>query len=813
VNRDSIFETLLEEGTSLYQKRKFRGARKKFSQATLRQPKDTKARFWLGACHYHLGNITEARKQLEKVLSESKPPLPERPAAVYEFLARCFISADTKRALSLCEEGIRRDANDPRIRLICGNACLRLEQPEDALRHYDKAWALEKSREGKPAFSAHPGQIPFARSAALVQLKRWKEALGAINDALERDPENALYHNRKGVILFDGLSEPEKAVEAAERAIELDPGTVGTGNDGVYYYNLSHYLDKLNRNDHALQMIDRAIAISPRREYKEYRKKLIDLAQKKTVAEPPSSPKLDFSRVGGMKALKEQVRRIVNVIHTHRDDAKRYGIVRNGILLYGPPGCGKSFFAEAVAGEFSLNFMRVELGSALTKYVGSAGENMERVFQQAREKLPCVLFLDELDTLAARRNDAGSQHEQQMVNALLQQIDIHREVPGLVLIGATNRLDEIDPAAIREGRFDYKVKIYKPDFDARREILDVLLEDRPHDNSVDTTQLAQDMEGFTAAQIRHIVDEAALAAMESEAPISDGHLREAYNRHITSKRYQGIRLTWDDLILPKATKRKLQFIEKFIENPGVARRLGVEAPRGVLFFGPPGTGKTTIARVLASETDAAFFAVNAADIFSKWLGDSEQNVKELFEKARDSVPALIFIDEVEAVLGRRSAAASGAEQARNSVINTFLAEMDGIETNGRIFVIGATNRPELLDEASLRPGRLSEAIEIGLPNTEARLALLELFTNKMNLNDKVALEELAEDSEGASGADIKGLCTVAGRNAFLRALDSGEDKPSVIPEDFRNAVNELFPEKTWTGQKRSIGFGGDSTGT
>lgn len=507
-----------------------------------------------------------------------------------------------------------------------------------------------------------------------------------------------------------------------------------------------------------------------------------------------------------MKALKEQVGRIVNVIHNSRADAERYGIIRNGILLYGPPGCGKSFFAESIAGEFSLNFIRVELSSALSKYVGSAGETMDKVFHKARETLPCVLFFDELDALAGRRSDSGSQHEQQMVNALLQQIDVHRDIPGLVLVAATNRLDEIDPAAIREGRFDYKVKIYKPDFDARREILDVLLQDRPHDDSVSTTRLAQDMEGFSAAQIRHVVDEAALSAMESEAPISDGHLREAYHRHITKMRYQGVRLTWNDLILPDEKKRKLQFIEKFIENPDVAQSLGIEAPRGVLLFGPPGTGKTTIARVLASETDASFFAVNAADIFSKWLGESEQHVKELFEKARDNVPALIFIDEIEAVLGRRSAAASGGDHARNAVINTFLAEMDGIESNGRVFIIGATNRPELLDEAALRPGRLSESAEIGLPSPEARLAMLRLFTQKMRLDDSVVLESLAEETDGASGADLKGLCTAAGRNAFLRALEEDGQEASVTRIDFQNALQQLFPESGWKKEERPIGF-------
>lgn len=804
---DPFFDQLFRRGRALFDQGDFQNARKKLSQAVLRQPTNVGGVFWLGACQYHLGNIMEARKQLEKLLEIPEHPVPDRPAAVLEYLARCFMTADPKRALRFAEQGVSRDPRDPRVRLIAGNAYLRLEQPEQALRHYDKAWKLEGGRGGAPAFAAHPGQVPYARASALMELKRWKEAYHAAEDALHRDPDNALYHNRKGVILFDGLGDPEQAIEAARHAVKLDPMTVATGSDGVYHFNLAYYLRKLGRNDEALEAIDKAIAISPRREYKDFRKSLLDLAQKGALAEPPASPNVDFSKVGGMHALKEQVRRIVAVIHSNREEAKRYGIVRNGILLYGPPGCGKSFFAEAMAGEFQLNFFRVDLGSAVSKYVGSAGETMEKLFRRAREKLPCLLFLDELDGIAARRSDAGSQHEQQTVNALLQQIDAHRDVPGLILVAATNRLSEIDPAALREGRFDYKVKIYKPDFDARREIVQVLLRDRPHDASIDTTSLAEDMEGFSAAQVRHVVDEAALAAMEADAPISCGHLQEAYRRHVNRHRFQGARLCWDDIVLPVEKKRKLQFVEKFIENPRIARRLGIDPPKGLLLFGPPGTGKTTIARVLASETEASFFAVNAADIFSKWLGDSEQHVRELFEKARDNVPSIIFIDEIEAVLARRSEAASAADHARNSVINTFLSEMDGIESATRIFVIGATNRPELLDEAALRPGRLSEAIEIGLPGEEARLAMLRLFAEKMTRHESVDLVTLASETEGASGADLKGLCTAAGRNAFLRALDTSEENPAVRREDFLSAIEELFPDKAWSRERRSIGFG------
>ena len=520
-------------------------------------------------------------------------------------------------------------------------------------------------------------------------------------------------------------------------------------------------------------------------------------------------PATGFARVGGMDDLKKQIRRIVETVHLLQEDARLYGVVRNGILLYGPPGCGKTFFAQAIAEEFGLHFLRVPLEGVVSRYVGAAPEAMERLFQGARSKIPCLLFFDEFDAIAYKRQDAAALHDLQMVDALLQQVDANRETPGLLIVAATNRFDDLDPAVIREGRFDYKVKIDNPDFEARRAILRALIRGRPHGRRLRLAELARDLEGFSAAQIRGVVDEAALAALEDHRPIRDEHLRAAYRAHVAARRYGGARLGWDDLILPADTKRKLQLVQQVIENPQIVRQLGVTPPSGVLLAGPPGTGKTTIARVLASETNASFLAVNAADIFSKWLGESEQRVKELFARARAQVPAIIFMDEIDAIVERRGAADAAGDRARNAVVSVFLAEMDGLDSSSRVFVIGASNRPELLDEAILRPGRLGERIEIPLPDVAGRKVMLQLFTKYMQLGPSVNLEHLAAQTEGASGALLKGLCTLAGRNALVRELDARgiaptvtEVIPAVTREDFEKALGELLS----TSRRRSIGF-------
>lgn len=804
--RDEL-AALIASGRAAFEAGRFREARDRMSRALPRDPDNRLVRFVLGAAQYHLGNSGEARRQLEPLM-EGAPPLPERRAAVPEYLSRCALGQDPDLALLLARTAIARDGGDPRAHLAAGHALARLRQHPAALAAYDRAWELEGGPNGPTVLPFARAHVPYARCLALCDLEEWTRALDAAGQAIARDGTFAPAFNQRGLILQE-LGRTAEAATSFQHAIDLDPETRSIGGDGSYYFNLASVLARLDRRGDARHALTRALALSPQPRYKA-------LALELGEAEGDGGAALDpvpavatpgvvtFANVGGMAALKQEVTRIVDTVYRKRGAARRYGIVRNGILLFGPPGCGKTFFAEAMAGQFGLRFVRVALGDVVTRVVGAAPDALARVFDDARGKTPCLLFFDEFDAVAMRRTDLGTSSEQQVVNALLQQLDLHRDTPGLVIAAATNRLESLDPAVIRDGRFDYKVRVDKPDFGARREILRTLLAGRPAEPGIDPAGLAHETDGLTAAQLRSVVDRAALAALDGSRAITLADLGDARRHFLETHRYHGRRLSWDDIILPADVVARLQFVEQAMEHAPLARQLGVQPPSGVLLSGPPGTGKTTIARVLASQVDASFFVVQSTDVYSKWLGDSEQQVRQIFEQARAHAPALIFIDEIDALLAARGDGASGADATRHSVLNVFLSEMDGLDAGARVLIVGATNRPDLIDEAMLRPGRLGEHIRLGLPDAAERLALLRLFVRDMAVDAGVDLGGIAEATDGASGADLRGLCSIAGRRAFLREMAEHDDRVGVLPADFGAALAEWLA--TSSPARSAIGF-------
>ena len=495
-----------------------------------------------------------------------------------------------------------------------------------------------------------------------------------------------------------------------------------------------------------------------------------------------------FDDVGGMSDLKREVADTIGLMLEHPDDAERYGIEWNGVLLHGPPGVGKTYFARAIAGEYDLRMIHVSTGDLIGGIQGQSAQNIEKAFQTARSNVPCLLFFDEFDSVAQRRDSSPDQEARRTVNQLLTSLEAHRDERRLLVMAATNSIEQLDPAVIRPGRFDRHIRIDLPDAEARREIFRTELDDRPAAPEIDLDELVRRTEGMTPAAIAKVVDTAALEVFRKAAnsgdhlQLDEEHLLAAVARFGGEDRPMVEHWNWDSLILPASIKAQLRQLQAVIEDPEAARRYGVDPPTGLLLGGPPGTGKTTIAKVLAAQANCSFYPVSGADVMSKWVGESEGNIRRLFERARANRPSIVFIDEIDALAGRR-----GSVESHDSHVNQLLAEMDGVSGQRGIFVIGATNRPDQLDPAIVRGGRLSRTIVLGLPDEEGRLAMLRLHTARMPTLG-VDLPALARSSEGLSPADLKALCQEAALAAMARGSGGDQGGGAVTQADFEEAL-------------------------
>jgi transitional endoplasmic reticulum ATPase len=493
-----------------------------------------------------------------------------------------------------------------------------------------------------------------------------------------------------------------------------------------------------------------------------------------------------FGDVGGMDALKQEVRDTVGLMLEHPEHAERYGIEWNGILLHGPPGVGKTYFAQAIAGEYGLNFIHVSTGDLVSSLQGGSARNIDKAFQTALQNLPCLLFFDEFDSVAQRRDQNPDQEARRTVNQLLTSLEASRDERQLLVMAATNSIEHLDPAVVRPGRFDRHIRIDLPDAEARRAIFRAELDDRPAAADIDLDELVRRTEGMTPASIEKIVDSAALEVFREAAQsgrqleVDSSHLLAAIERLGGQDRPTVERWTWESLVLPPAIKQQLQQLQAVIEDPESARRFGIDPPTGLLLAGPPGTGKTTVAKVLAAQARCSFYPVSGADVMSKWVGESEGNIRRLFERARANRPSIVFIDEIDAIAGRR-----GTVEVHDTHVNQLLAEIDGVAGQRGVFVIGATNRPDQIDPAMLRGGRLSRTLVLGLPDESGRLAILRLLTARMPTAG-VRLDELARETDGMSPADLKALAQEAGLAAMAR-----DGETSVTHEDFAEALRRL----------------------
>ncbi len=551
---------------------------------------------------------------------------------------------------------------------------------------------------------------------------------------------------------------------------------------------------------------------------------------------------VSYEDLGGLDEAISQVREMIELPLKHPELFDRLGIdPPKGVLLHGPPGTGKTLLARAVANEAAADFFSISGPEIIGPYVGESEKRLREVFDRAAERAPAIIFMDEIDSIAPKRDAARGDTERRTVAQLLALMDGLKPRRNVIVIGATNLPDSLDEALRRPGRFDREITVGVPDRSGRRDILAIHTRAMPLAPDVDLDAIAQSSHGFVGADLAALARESAMDAVRrtlagvdvASADLPPGAMERI---EVTAADFANARrrvhpsamreilvqipeVRWDDVGGADEAVRTLRDgIELPLRHPDAFRRLGIRAARGFLLFGPPGTGKTLLAKAVAHEAEANFISAKASDLLSKWYGESERQIARLFARARQVAPTVVFLDEIDALAPQRGTT-SGDSAASERVVNTLLTELDGLEELSRVIVIGATNRPILLDPALLRPGRFDELVYVPVPDAVGRRKILGIHTARMPLAPDVDLEVIADRTTGYTGADLEGLARRAGLYAFRESIDVdavpmscfekalAESHPSVsedVEREYETTLAELKRESP-TGRRR-IGF-------
>ncbi|MFP4118131.1 MAG: CDC48 family AAA ATPase [Candidatus Woesearchaeota archaeon] len=542
-------------------------------------------------------------------------------------------------------------------------------------------------------------------------------------------------------------------------------------------------------------------------------------SEKVSPEDTEAMPEINYEDIGGLDQEIDQIREMVELPMKHPEVFEHVGIgAPKGVLLTGPPGTGKTLLAKAVAAETESNFYSINGPEIMSKYYGESEKQLRSVFEKADKDSPSIIFIDELDSIAPKRSETTGEVERRVVAQLLTLMDGLKSRGQVVVIAATNRDDALDSALRRPGRFDREIAINPPQTQARKEILQIHTRGMPLDDSVDFDKLADTTMGYTGADLEVLCKEAALNSLKVYMP----DLKH-YDQKVPSNVLEKIKIKMDDFVSafrkvePSAMREVLirkpdikysdiggldeikgkmqEIIEWPLKSGEMFKKTGITPPRGIILSGPPGTGKTLLAKAVANEAEANFISVKGPELISKWVGESEKHVREIFKKARQVAPSIIFFDEFDSIASTRTDSSSSSSEER--VVNQLLTEIDGIEELSGVTVIAATNRVDLVDPALLRPGRFDEIIELDLPDTETRRKIVEVHTKNMPL-ENVDLDKVVSSTESLSGADIASICKNAGMNAIRRAFSQGNNEVKVRDEDFRSAIDKVKNKLTKT---------------
>ena len=554
----------------------------------------------------------------------------------------------------------------------------------------------------------------------------------------------------------------------------------------------------------------------------------------KVAKEEAKIPRITYEDIGGLEEEIKQVREMIELPLKHPELFERLGIeAPKGVLLHGPPGTGKTLLAKAVANETNANFYSLSGPEIMSKYYGESEENLRKIFNEAIENAPSIIFIDEIDSIAPKREEVHGEVERRVVAQLLALMDGLEERGKVVVIGATNRVNAIDPALRRPGRFDREIEIGIPDKKGRREILDIHTRGMPLAKDVNLDKLAEMTHGYSGADLEALCKEAAMRSLRRVLPdidleaetipaeilnkleVNGKDFYEAFKSMSPSAMREVVieapNVRWDDIGgLNKAKQQLKEAVEWPLRYGELFQRMDAKPPKGILLYGPPGTGKTLLAKAVATESEANFISVKGPEFLSKWVGESEKAVRETFRKARQAAPCIIFFDEIDAIAPSRGG--MGDSHVTERVISQLLTELDGLEELRDVTVIAATNRPDIIDPALLRPGRFDRLIYIPPPDKEARKEIFRIHTKKKPLAKDVNIDELAERTEGYTGADIAALCNEAVMAAIREYIQKGGElkkeemgKMKIKKKHFEEALRNVKP-MTEEELKRYIGI-------